>query len=254
MSEYLHLAVPGAGQICLEWWCFEIQTLLSAQLGTTVLAAQTVMFNSTAIFYMMPLGISIACSARIGNALGAGNPDGARRAAAVAIVLCVVTNVVFTALYAIYRREWVQLFSGDLPVVDLTVSVIPIQASFLVFDAISGVNAGILRGCGNQRIGFLSNLLCFYLIGTPVGVYLAFGLDMGLHGLWLGLALGCCSQAATMSIYNIRCDWEDLADKAAARVERQEEDVSMRDLSSGDLSSAGGTRERDATGLLDNAA
>jgi hypothetical protein len=31
---------------------------------------------------------------------------------------------------------------------------------------------------------------------TPlaVGVYLAFWLGMGLHGLWWGLALGCCSQ------------------------------------------------------------
>ena len=53
VGEYLRLAVPGAGHICLEWWCFEIQTLLAARLGTTVLAAHTIIFNSTAVFYMM---------------------------------------------------------------------------------------------------------------------------------------------------------------------------------------------------------
>ena len=35
----------------------------------------------------------------------------------------------------------------------------PRQASFLVFDALNAVNAGILRGCGNQRVGFLANMV-----------------------------------------------------------------------------------------------
>ena len=44
---FLKLAVPGAGMICLEWWCFELMTLLSSSLGTHVVAAQTVMFSTT---------------------------------------------------------------------------------------------------------------------------------------------------------------------------------------------------------------
>eukprot|EP00960_Hanusia_phi_P018445 543942-Hanusia_phi.AAC.1 len=47
------LTLPAAGMICLEWWCFEIVTLLAAQLGTTVIAAQTIMFNTTALFFMV---------------------------------------------------------------------------------------------------------------------------------------------------------------------------------------------------------
>ena len=43
VPAFLRLAVPGAGMICLEWWCFELMTLLSASLGTRVVAAQTVM-------------------------------------------------------------------------------------------------------------------------------------------------------------------------------------------------------------------
>jgi hypothetical protein len=46
-------------------------------------------------------------------------------------MLCVATNMVFTALYVTFRREWVLIFSGELPVVDMTVSVIPIQVCCL---------------------------------------------------------------------------------------------------------------------------
>jgi len=42
VPAYLKLAVPGAGMICLEWWAFEIMTLVSTRLGTHVVAAQTV--------------------------------------------------------------------------------------------------------------------------------------------------------------------------------------------------------------------
>ena len=42
VPDYLKLAVPGAGMICLEWWAFEIMTLVSTRLGTHVVAAQTV--------------------------------------------------------------------------------------------------------------------------------------------------------------------------------------------------------------------
>lgn len=49
VDDFLRIAVPSAGCICLEWWCFEI----------TVVAAQTIMFNTAACTYLFGLGIAM---------------------------------------------------------------------------------------------------------------------------------------------------------------------------------------------------
>ena len=39
--------------ICLEWWAFEIGTVISGILGGTELAVNSVLFNTLAIVYMV---------------------------------------------------------------------------------------------------------------------------------------------------------------------------------------------------------
>ena len=43
---------------------------------------------------------------------------------------------------------------------------------------------------GETRRPLLINLIGHWLIGLPLGVYLAFGLGWGAMGLWIGLAAG----------------------------------------------------------------
>ena len=42
--------------VCLEWWAFEIGTVICGVLGETELAVNSVLFNTLAIFYMVNYG------------------------------------------------------------------------------------------------------------------------------------------------------------------------------------------------------
>src|SRR4051812_29387399 len=53
-------------------------------------------------------------------------------------------------------------------------------------DGTTAVAAGVLRGCGMQKIGAGINLFAFYVIGVPGGIILAFPLGIGIAGLWFG--------------------------------------------------------------------
>ncbi len=203
--------------ICLEWWCFELMTLMSARLGTAIVAAQTVMFSTTAIFFMVPLGFSIAVGARVGNFLGAGKPVSAQRVAVLGVICSAcITAVASLTLYG-FRRQWAQMFTQDVVVIDEIMRVMPLQASFLVFDTIQGVVSGVIRGCGNQHVGFFVNLFSYYCVAMPVAVILAFFFDMGLMGLWFGLAMGAVTQASSLTFFVYRVDYQKLADGAAER-------------------------------------
>jgi MATE family multidrug resistance protein len=104
--EYLRIALPSCGMICLEWWCFEIMTLASGRLGTAAVAAQSVMFNTNAVAYMIGLGFAVAVGARVGNLLGAGRPAAARRAALLAWGTCVAMLVGVSVGLYLGRRQW----------------------------------------------------------------------------------------------------------------------------------------------------
>ena len=54
---------------------------------------------------------------------------------------------------------------------------------------LQGVTAGILRGSGRQKLGALFNFFCYYVIGLPVGIFLAFSSGFGTLGIWIGLAI-----------------------------------------------------------------
>ncbi len=77
--------------------------------------------------------------------------------------------------------------------------------------------SGAIRGCGNQHIGFVVNLVAYYVIAIPIGILLAFHFHLGLAGLWYGLAIGSSTQAICLCIYVCRVDYNLLALAAAQR-------------------------------------
>ena len=66
-----------------------------------------------------------------------------------------------------------------------------------------GVTAGILRGTGRQKLGAMLNFFCYYVIGLPLGIPLAFRAGLGTLGIWTGLAVadGLQVQTPTHSVY-----------------------------------------------------
>jgi len=54
---FLRLGLPGMLMICLEWWAFEIGTVITGVLGRTELAINSILFNVLAILYMVRIYI-----------------------------------------------------------------------------------------------------------------------------------------------------------------------------------------------------
>lgn len=70
--------------------------------------------------------------------------------------------------------------------------------------------AGIMRGCGRQKIGASINLVTYWVCGLPLSVLLAFWGKLGALGLWTGLACIASVQALIMAVVVFR--WVDPID------------------------------------------
>ena len=81
-------------------------------------------------------------------------------------------------------------FSPDPEVIRLGMVLLIIVAAFQLFDGIQVVSTGALRGAGETRIPAVLSLVAYWLLGLPIGSWLAFRRGWGAVGLWTGLALG----------------------------------------------------------------
>ena len=83
----------------------------------------------------------------------------------------------------------IRLYTHDPQVLAVGPGLLVIVAAFEVFDGIQSVSTGALRGLGETRIPMLANLVGYWALGLPLGLFLCFGLRQGIHGLWIGLTL-----------------------------------------------------------------
>lgn len=190
LSEIVRLGFPVAVMLALEYWAFAISSLWAGQLGAIELAAHSIALNVASITYMVPLGIGLGASTRVGNLIGAGEPKAAQLAAWVAFALGGGVMALFALLFVAGRSIIPQWYSLDGAVIALTASLLPIVAAFELFDGLQVVGSGILRGMGRPRPAALFNLVGYYALGLPLAAWLGRPERLGLVGIWWGLALG----------------------------------------------------------------
>ncbi|KAI9098681.1 mate-domain-containing protein [Phlyctochytrium arcticum] len=157
--EFLKLGIPCVAMTCSEWWAFEIVALAAGIVGSPELAAQTIVLNTCSITYVIPLGLSIGASTRIGNALGAMCPKTARIAGWSCILLALIIAVANSTALISVRHSWGYLLSSEEDVVKLVATILPLAAVFQLSDAIGAAAGGILRGCGRPELGAYVNLI-----------------------------------------------------------------------------------------------
>ena len=82
-GNYLRVSLPSMAMLCSEWWAFEVIFILAGILGVLELGALSICLNVHSLLYRLPLGVTEATSALIGNSIGADNVRLAYRFAAI---------------------------------------------------------------------------------------------------------------------------------------------------------------------------
>ncbi|CAA3020670.1 DETOXIFICATION 54 [Olea europaea subsp. europaea] len=211
VGPLLKLAVPSCIGICLEWWWYEIVTVLAGYLPNPRLAvaATGILIQTTSLMYTVPMALAGCVSARVGNEFGAGKPYKAKLAAMVALACALVIGIVNVIWTSIFRKSWGGLFTKEEKLKSLVASVLPIIGLCELGNCPQTTGCGILRGAARPVVGARINLGSFYFVGTPIAVGLAFWLKVGFSGLWFGLLSAQAACAISILYVIFKCiDWE----------------------------------------------
>lgn len=193
VREYLvllRIGTPIAFHNSVELLIFGVTAVLIGQIGVAELGGHQIALNMASLSFMVPMGISGAAATRVGNAIGRGDMPGARHAAAACLILGGGAMLGFATLFAALPGPLARLYTVDPAVIAVVVTLLPIAALFQVCDGLQVVSAGVLRGAADTTIPAAVALVGYWVIGLPVGWWLAFRAGMGPAGLWWGITVG----------------------------------------------------------------
>lgn len=203
-STLCRLGLPISGAYLVEFGVFGGAGLLMGTISTTALAAHQITLQIAAILFMVPFGISLAATVRVGHAVGRGDPEGSRRAGIAALVLGAAFMVLMTAVIAATRHVLPPLFLGTVTpdtaaTAALIATLLLVGPVFFVFDGIQTIGAGALRGLNDTRVPFLIAIFSFWGIGFTLCWVLGIHTVLGPLGVWLGLSAGLIAQAVLLA-------------------------------------------------------
>jgi multidrug resistance protein, MATE family len=193
----LRLGVPMGVAVLMEAGLFVAAALLMGSLGATVVASHQVALNVSSVAFMLPLGVAMATTVRVGRAAGRGDADGVRYAGLVGIAVALGTQSLSCALMALFPHGIAALYTDDPDVAALAAQLLLLAALFQFSDGIQVTANGALRGLKDTTVPMAITTLAYWVVGMPIGWWLAFHAGMGARGMWIGLIAG-LSAAACM--------------------------------------------------------
>lgn len=195
MGRLVAIGAPISGSFLLEYGLFASAALMVGWIGTTQLAAHQIALQVAAIVFMVPLGISMAATVRVGHAVGRLDSAATRRAgfAAIALGAAFMASMVvlIVALRHVIPLAFLDAGNGDADAtIALTATLLTIGSTFFIVDGIQTIAAGALRGLNDTRIPMVFAAISFWLVGFSACYVLGFTARLGVIGIWMGFT-GC---------------------------------------------------------------
>ena len=192
MRELVILGTPISISFLLEYGLFGAAGLLMGLISTTALAAHQIALQIAAILFMVPFGIGMAATVRVGHAVGRRDAAAVRRAGFIATGLGIGFMSAMTLVVILGRFAIAQIFLGEGAdaAAELTATLLLVGATFFIADGIQTITSGSLRGMSDTRVPLLFATVSYWLIGFTLACGLGFWTPLGAVGVWIGLSCG----------------------------------------------------------------
>jgi MATE family multidrug resistance protein len=208
IGALMHIGLPMTVTLLAEAGLFVATGLIIATLGEDVVSSHQIALNIASLFFMIPLGLAMAITVRVGNAVGRGDERGVRYAGFCGIGLTLLTQVLSAGLMLGMPYFIARLYTHAPKVIALAAQLIMLAGLFQFSDGIQVAANGALRGLKDTRVPMAITLFAYWIVGMPVGWWLAFHRGMGARGMWMGLIVGLTVAAVMLFTRFWRSAWK----------------------------------------------
>lgn len=190
LFDLLRVGVPMGVTVFMEGSLFVVSALMVGVLGAVTVAGHQIANNIASVAFMVPLGLAMASTVRVGEAVGRGDARGVRYAGYAGLGLTLLLQSLSAAVMFAAPMAIVSLYTPDAAVRTVAAQLIFFAAVFQFSDGIQVACNGALRGMKDTRVPMFLTLFAYWIVGMPLGYGLAFPLGWGAAGVWTGLIAG----------------------------------------------------------------
>jgi MATE family multidrug resistance protein len=193
--EIFRIGLPIGLTVAAEVGLFSVAALLMGRLGTNEVAAHAVALQLASTAFMVPLGLGMAATVRVGIAYGRGDPEGVRKAGWTALAMgtgfMAITCIIFLALPATLVSIFLNSADpANTAALTLAAAYLGVAGIFQLADGAQVVAAHSLRGLSDTKVPMVLALIGYWAVGMPIAYVLGFVVEWRGTGIWLGLAAG----------------------------------------------------------------
>jgi MATE family multidrug resistance protein len=187
LGELVRVGGPISAQWLVDigaWVVF--QQVLMPSFGPVALAAMTIAIQCMHLAFMPALGVGMALTTQVGNAIGAGEPDRAAEHVRVARRVIIAYMGSVAALFLIIPGPMSRIFTQDPTVISATAAALIWCACFQISDALCITYSFALRGAGDTRAPAVLFAVCCWGIFVVGGWLVKWAApQIGEHGPWI---------------------------------------------------------------------
>ncbi|MBQ8952545.1 MAG: MATE family efflux transporter [Clostridia bacterium] len=185
----LSLGIPGGLNNISYSLCQLVTTALISHFGDMMVSTKVYVSSLAGYVALVSMSFCQANSIMVGYRVGAAKYDEARRLAIFVARVSVLSNLFFSGVLFIFRRQLIGFFTDDPAILQTASLILLIDFAVEVGRALNNSFSGSLTAVGdvryqlviNQLSGWLISVGCSYLFSTVFG--------FGLYGVWAAFAL-----------------------------------------------------------------
>ncbi|KAG8386820.1 hypothetical protein BUALT_Bualt03G0188600 [Buddleja alternifolia] len=229
--DFFKLSAASSVMLCLETWYFQVLVLIAGLLPNPEVALDSLAICGAILgwVFMVAVGFNAAVSVRVSNELGARHPKSAAFSVVVSTTTSFIISFIFAILTLVFRHQLSYIFTTGKVVSDAVSDLTPLLAIAILLNGVQPVLSGIHTyihtyiyislssffthyfcvavGCGWQAFVAYVNVGCYYVVGVPIGAFLAYMFNLGAKGIWTGMLGGTIIQTIILLWVTIRTDW-----------------------------------------------
>lgn len=192
------IAGPVTGHLLILLGAFSFSSLLIGSFGSVPLAAHQIVLTCVGSSFMVPLGLSLALTIRVGHCVGAGEKEKCKMVVLGGLIMAQTFTIFCSVVYCVFSISIPSLFTIDPLVINIASKMLIVASVYHFFESLQIMSVGALRGVRDVLIPAIAILLSFWFLGIPLGSILSFKISLGPIGIWIGTAIGMASTAVVL--------------------------------------------------------
>ena len=190
IKEFFSIGTPLALGLLMEVTMFGVIGVAIARFGVELTAAHQIAMNIASLAFMVPLGLSVAITARVGYWMGKKQYSQMKLAGFCGIGLSICFQALSVIIMLSLRYQLVSFYTDDEAIILTAASLLFLAAIFQFSDGLQVSAAGTLRGMKDTKIPMIYMGISYWAFGLPIGYYLAEKQQLLVEGYWIGIISG----------------------------------------------------------------